>query len=112
VSAVTVPLRGDAHDVPAVIAGAVNLMRFFSEALARAGLVGPHDAARGVLVIEPAPEALIQQGAQAGMAWYNRLSQAERRHCHAGSAATDAWRKPKSYRVRENTRGFRNDNNT
>lgn len=39
--------------VPAVIAGSVNLMRF-SEAIARAGLVGRHDAVRGVLVIEPA----------------------------------------------------------
>lgn len=85
------------HDVPAVIAGAVNLMRF-SEALARAGLIGRHDAARGVLVIEPAPEASrpgISQDAEAGMRWYNGLTPAERRHWHevAGSAvAADAWR--------------------
>ena len=43
----------DAREVPAVIAGSVNLMRF-SEALARAGIVGRFDSARGLLVIEPA----------------------------------------------------------
>jgi hypothetical protein len=94
VSAVTVPPRCKAQDVQAVIAGAVNLLRF-SEALARAGLIGRHDAARGVLVIEPAPEALIPQDAEVGMAWYNGLTPAERRHWHevAGSAvAADAWR--------------------
>lgn len=45
--------RASVHEVPAVIAGSVNLVRF-SEAIARAGLVGRHDAVRGVLVIEPA----------------------------------------------------------
>jgi hypothetical protein len=49
------PAAGDAaSEVPAVIAGSVNLMRF-AQALARAGLVGRHDATRGVLVIEAAP---------------------------------------------------------
>lgn len=38
-----------------MIAGSVNLLRF-SEALARAGIIGRYDAPRGVLVIEPAPE--------------------------------------------------------
>ncbi len=39
--------------VPAEIAGNVNLLRF-SEALARAGIVGRFDPDRGVLVLEPA----------------------------------------------------------
>lgn len=54
-SAVTITLRADVSEVPAVIAGGVNLLRL-SEALARAGLVGRHDPVRGVLVISPAPE--------------------------------------------------------
>ena len=41
-----------AQEVPAVISGSVNLLRF-TEALARAGIVGRFDRARGVLVIEP-----------------------------------------------------------
>ncbi len=41
-------------DVPAVIAGSVNLLAF-TEALARAGLVGRYDASSGLLVIEPTP---------------------------------------------------------
>jgi hypothetical protein len=41
-------------DVPAVIAGSVNLMAF-TEALARAALVGRYDASRDLLVIEPTP---------------------------------------------------------
>ncbi len=45
--------QASVHEVPAVIAGSVNLLRF-SEAIARAGLIGRHDAARGVLVIESA----------------------------------------------------------
>ncbi len=46
-----------ALEVPAVIAGEVNLLKF-TEALARVGLVGRHDATRGVLVIEPADRQL------------------------------------------------------
>lgn len=46
-------LRTRALEVPAVIAGSVNLLKF-SEALARAGLIGRYDAGRGILVIEPA----------------------------------------------------------
>jgi len=42
-----------------MIAGSVNLLSF-SEALARAGLVGRHDAERGVLVIEPAETRMAQ----------------------------------------------------
>ena len=57
-SAAVVALRpgagNAASEVPAVIAGSVNLIRF-SEALARAGIVGRYDADRGLLVIEPAP---------------------------------------------------------
>ena len=84
-------------EVPAVIAGSVNLLKF-SEALALAGLIGRHDADRGALVIEPAEQvrtALIPQDAAVGIAWYNRLSNAERLHWHriAGSAVpADAWR--------------------
>lgn len=56
-SARVVPLRPAARalEVPAVIAGRVNLMRF-SRALALAGIVARFDAARGILVIEPAPD--------------------------------------------------------
>ena len=54
-SAIMVTLRTSASEVPAVIAGSVNLLKF-SEALARAGIVGRYDSARGVLVIEPVPE--------------------------------------------------------
>jgi hypothetical protein len=46
-------------EVPAVIAGSVNLLRF-SEALARAGILGRYDADRGVLVIEPAVAPLAR----------------------------------------------------
>jgi hypothetical protein len=53
VSAAIVELRPKRLEVPAVIAGNVNLLHF-SEAIARAGLVGRHDADRGVLVIEEA----------------------------------------------------------
>ena len=60
-SAVVVTLRTDASEVPAVIAGNVNLLRF-TEALARAGLAGRHDAERGVLVIEPVPAPCRQCG--------------------------------------------------
>ena len=90
--------------VPALIAGSVNLLRF-SEALARAGLVGRHDADRGALIIEPAQglarsqpakvATLIPQDAEVGMTWYNRLSRAEHTLWHrvAGSAVpADAWR--------------------
>ena len=42
-----------AVEVPAAIAGSVNLMAF-SGALAQAGIVGRYDADRGILVIEPA----------------------------------------------------------
>ena len=42
-----------ATEVPAAIAGNVNLMAF-SGALAQAGIVGRYDADRGILVIEPA----------------------------------------------------------
>lgn len=60
-SAVTVTLRTEASEVPAVIAGSVNLLRF-TEALARAGLVGRHDGPRGVFVIEPVPAPCPQCG--------------------------------------------------
>lgn len=57
-SAAVVELRpgiaGAPSEVLAVIAGSVNLMRF-AHGLALAGLVGRHDASRGVLVIEAAP---------------------------------------------------------
>ena len=92
-------------EVPAVIAGNVPLVRL-SEALARAGLVGRHDADRGMLVIEPveglaAPQpakvaTLIPQDAEIGMRWYSRLSKADRLHWQraAGSAApADAWQR-------------------
>ena len=86
-----------AHEIPAAIAGSVSLLKF-SEALAQAGLVGRHDVKRGILVIEPAPEArrpmAQEEDAELGMAWYNGLSRAERLFWHriAGSAApADAW---------------------
>jgi hypothetical protein len=41
-----------ALEVPAAIAGSVNLVAF-SGALAQAGIVGRYDADRGILVIEP-----------------------------------------------------------
>ncbi|MHB1871754.1 MAG: hypothetical protein ACYCT1_13015 [Steroidobacteraceae bacterium] len=47
------PARARALEVPAVIAGSVDLVRF-SGALARAGIAGRFDSARGLLVIEPA----------------------------------------------------------
>jgi hypothetical protein len=86
-------VRTDANEVPAVIAGSVNLLRF-SEALARAGLIGRHDADRGVLVIEPASQPVIPQDAELGIAWYNGLSKAERVHWHAvarSAIPADAW---------------------
>ena len=101
-SARVVPLRpaaprSRALEVPAVIAPTVNLMRF-SEALARGGLVGRHDAERGVLVIEDSqarcacgrphcPGACLDslgfeqvEDATAGVRWWNGLSKAERAH--------------------------------
>lgn len=86
-------------EVRAVIAGNVPLVRL-SEALARAGLIGRHDADRGVLVIEPAqsqPAAarpLIPADAELGITWYNGLSKAERLHWHrvaASAVPADAW---------------------
>ena len=86
-------------EVPAVIAGNVPLVRL-SEALARAGLIGRHDADRGVLVIElvqsqpVAVRRLIPQDAELGITWYNRLSKAERLHWHrvaASAVPADAW---------------------
>ena len=46
------PVRRQPLEVPAAIAGSVNLMAF-SGALAQAGIVGRYDADRGILVIEP-----------------------------------------------------------
>ncbi len=81
-------------EVPALIAGSVNLLRF-SEALARAGLIGRHDADRGVLVIEPALAVRVSPAdALVGMSWFNGLSQSERAYWleAAGSACpADAW---------------------
>ena len=81
-------------DVPAVIAGSVNLMAF-AGALAQAGIVGRYDADRGVLVIEPAEvSSVIPKDAELGMAWYNRLTKAERLHWHrvaASAVPADAW---------------------
>lgn len=42
-----------AIEVPAAIAGNVNLLAF-SGALAQAGIIGRYDADRGILVLEPA----------------------------------------------------------
>lgn len=89
-------MRTDANEVPAVIAGSVNLLAF-SGALARVGLIGRHDADRGLLVIEPLQGAQAKRDeadAKAGMAWYNALTPTERRQWHevAGSAVpADAW---------------------
>ena len=85
-----------ASEVPAVIAGNIPVVSL-AEALARAGLVGRHDADRHVLVIEPAAavRSVIPQDAALGIRWYNGLSKAERLHWHrvAGSAVpADAWR--------------------
>jgi hypothetical protein len=86
-----------ALEVPAVIAGSVNL-RAFSRARAQTGIVGRYDAARGVLVIErakarePAHDAV---NARIGMAWWNGLTPTRRRYWLdvAGSARpADAWR--------------------
>lgn len=108
-------------DLPAVIAGSVNLLKF-TEALARAGLVGRHDAARGVLVIEPIPERCPQcggtgldedgacdscggagqaQDAEVGMASWNGLTRPERARWLdvAGSAVpAEAWAAWKAHR--------------
>ena len=83
-------------EVPAVIAGSVPLVRL-SAALARTGLTARHDADRGMLVIEPAQsvKSVIPQDAELGMAWYNRLSRAERTLWHrvaASAVPADAWR--------------------
>lgn len=83
------PATALALEIPAVIAGNVNLMRF-SEALARAGIIGRHDADRGVLVIQAAQNA----DARVGIAWYNGLTPTERRQWHefTGSAVpADCW---------------------
>ena len=83
-------------EVPAAIDGNVPLVRL-TEALARSGLTARHDADRGVLVIEPAHAAgvKIPADAELGMAWYNRLSRAQRIRWHrvSGSAVpADCWR--------------------
>jgi hypothetical protein len=83
-------------EVPAAIAGSVPMVRL-SEALARSGLTARHDADRGLLVIEPAAtmRARIPADAELGIAWYNRLSRAERLHWHrvaASAVPADAWR--------------------
>ena len=94
-SAITVALHGG--EVPAVIAGKVNLLHF-SAALAQAGIVGRFDADRGLLVIEPAEarEPLHDAAnARVGMAWWNGLTPTRRRYWLdvAGSAVpADAWR--------------------
>ena len=91
-------IRTHASEVPAVIAGSVNLMAF-SGALALAGIVGRFDRDRGALVIEAAQDrqpAQDEAGARAGIAWYNGLTPTERRQWHevAGSAvpAASGWR--------------------
>ena len=88
-------VRTDANEVPAVIAGSVNLMAF-SGALARAGIVGRFDRDRGALVIEPAQERRQDEAdARVGIAWYNGLTPTERRQWHevAGSVVpADCWR--------------------
>lgn len=55
-------IRATASEVPAVIAGSVNLM-VFSAALAMAGIVGRHDADRGILVIELAQARCVHRWA-------------------------------------------------
>ena len=80
-----------------MIAGSVNLLRF-SEAIARAGLVGRYDADRECLVIEPqtAIAAALANDTRIGMAWWSRLTEPERAYWleAAGSAVpADAWRK-------------------
>ena len=90
-------------EVPASIAGNVPLVRL-TEALARASLIARHDGDRGLLVIEPAAITLarIPADAELGIAWYNRLSRAERLHWHrvASSAVpADAWRAFQAGRV-------------
>lgn len=89
-------IRPRASEVPAVIAGSVNLLRF-SEALALAGLVGRHDADRGVLVIEADDrerQAVIAPDTEAGIAWYNGLTEQDRRFWHSiadSAVPADAW---------------------
>ncbi len=73
-------------EVPAVIAGNVNLLKF-SEALALAGLIGRHDADRSLLVIEPAQEARKPVPAWSGMAVYNGWTEAERALWHRVAAS-------------------------
>lgn len=75
-----------ASEVPAMIAGNVNLLKF-SEALALAGLIGRHDADRGLLVIEPAQEARKPVPAWSGMAIYNGWTEAERALWHRVAAS-------------------------
>ena len=102
--ATSLPAPAVAHsEVPAIIAGSVPLVRL-TEALARSGLTARHDADRGLLVIEPAAitRARIPADAELGIAWYNRLSRAERIRWHraAGSAVpADCWRAFQSGRV-------------
>ncbi len=80
-------LAVDAIEVPAVIAGSVNLMDF-SEALARAGIVGRFDRDRGVLVIEPAQDARkVVTSAWTGMAIYNAWTPEERSLWHRVAAS-------------------------
>ncbi len=85
-----------AGEVRAVIAGNVNLLKL-SAALAQAGLIGRHDADRGVLVIEPLAtlKPVIPADAEVGMRGYNGLTPTKRRQWHerAGSAVpADCWR--------------------
>ena len=100
----SLPAPTVAHtEVPAAIAGKVPLVRL-SEALARAGLTARHDGDRGLLVIEPAAitRARIPADAELGIAWYNRLSRAERIRWHrvSGSAVpADCWRAFQAGRV-------------
>ena len=88
-------IQDDASEVPAVIAGSVNLMAF-SGALAQVGIIGRFDRDRGVLVIEPAQERRQDDAdVRVGIAWYNGLTPTERRQWHevAGSAVpADCWR--------------------
>lgn len=83
-----------AGEVSAVIAGSVNLLKF-TEALARAGIVGRFDSDRRVLVLEPArkPER-NSADALTDMAVYNGWTKAERMHWHTvarSSVPADAW---------------------
>ena len=89
------PARRKTLEVPAVIAGSVNLVAF-SGALAQDGIVGRFDPDRGILVIEPAKaREPAREDARIGIAWWNSLPQTRRRYWLdvAGSARpADAWR--------------------